>query len=653
MNRQILNISNLEYICDLYEVGKYNPTVYKEYVIIRNLDFINNVAYDRDIYFLEKDIYEKIKNNNSELTDLAVFPCYNNKFGSFSRNYTDFANMLDKLSFKIESEGGNIFSLYKFNNGEYTNENVLIPCDKIKVYHPYSKSDLDYIIYLDNMINGIHFHYFCNYNSNCVINSETEFKHNNSIYSEYIEFYIPNLNSIFRQNDTEKDSNGNIIADNNIYINDYYNITKYIDELPYTSKKNSVWISSKEEDVKDMFSDVDMLSFVPLYLLLNPFVIIPNKDGTEQKIYYRLSFQECNNYNSFPINITIYPYEKSTINDILLMTSDYISNSDTYVKDNYFNLCSKLGFSHNQVCVVNTFIFNNKFDADTNPEGITTQEAYAKYNGLPIKKDINNEYYCPLYEGWVYTDEDNEFDDTDFIKCCGYQIDVATDFNFKNIIATDYQEMRFIDDFEFSLLNLFDDWYTIPDTIVIRIKFIDKFLGITLNTGNIILTKEWIKYIINHSDATRLINDFSNNQNDLKDNMSWNLVNAKESTFNFIDKINCIVNKTDTNITNINTNSTTNVKVIYKPIFYKTQTLQTINLTQGYKQKIGINLSQYMSKVSLFKLVINDLEISEYGRNDIYVIFEINASDLTNITGTYNIVDSDDNYISSGTYIVS
>ena len=60
-----------------------------------------------------------------------------------------------------------------------------------------------------------------------------------------------------------------------------------------------------------------------------------------------------------------------------------------------------------------------------------------------------------------------------------------------------------------------------------------------------------------------------------------------------------------------------------------------------------------MSKVSLFKLVINDLEISEYGRNDIYVIFEINASDLTNITGTYNIVDSDDNYISSGTYIVS
>ena len=34
-------------------------------------------------------------------------------------------------------------------------------------------------------------------------------------------------------------------------------------------------------------------------------------------------------------------------------------------------------------------------------------------------------------------------------------------------------------------------------------------------------------------------------------------------------------------------------------------------------------------------------------------IFEINGSDLTNTSGAYNILDYDDNFISSGTYSVS
>ena len=45
-------------------------------------------------------------------------------------------------------------------------------------------------------------------------------------------------------------------------------------------------------------------------------------------------------------------------------------------------------------------------------------------------------------------------------------------------------------------------------------------------------------------------------------------------------------------------------------------------------------------------------EITEYGRNDIYVIFEINAALLTQTTGIYSIVDSIDNYISSGNWYI-
>ena len=64
MKRQDIHIENLEFICDLYKADiDYSPVVYKEFVIIRNIDFINNIACDTDIYFLEKSCYERIKNN--------------------------------------------------------------------------------------------------------------------------------------------------------------------------------------------------------------------------------------------------------------------------------------------------------------------------------------------------------------------------------------------------------------------------------------------------------------------------------------------------------------------------------------------------------------------------------------------------------------
>ena len=120
---------------------------------------------------------------------------------------------------------------------------------------------------------------------------------------------------------------------------------------------------------------------------------------------------------------------------------------------------------------------------------------------------------------------------------------------------------RFIDDFDFSLLNLFKNWYDVPKTLIIRIKFIDKYLGIVINTGNIILTKEMLKYCINNSYVSRILYNLNEKQNDLSDNMAWGKqIKANESTFNFIDKINCIVNKSDdTKIINANTQG---VKII-------------------------------------------------------------------------------------------
>lgn len=654
MHRYNINLGEFEYICDLYTPGPdYSAVIYKEFVILRNVEFKNNIGCDTDIFFIEKSIFEEIKSSNNSITDKIAFPCYNNKFSSFSRSYTDFSNFLNPETFKLEKDGGNVFSLYKYKNGEYTDKHVKIQCDKLRIYHPYNKTDLDYIIYVDNVINGIHFHYFCNYAHNYESNAETEFKVHNNYYSEYIDVYIPSIDSLFKRYDIVKDNNGNIIEDYNIYFNDIYNITKYIDEYEYDIKqKSSSWISINDNN-KTFFEDNEMLSMVPLYLLLNPYIVNPNEDGVDEKIYFRLTFQECNNYNSFPLNITLFPYEFSNINNSILINQKYYANSNTYVQDYYFRLTCKLGFAHNQLCVINKFDYINKKTKD-NPNGLDVQDAYIRYNGLTpytyIDDNGNELKCCKEYIGWVNTD--SEYEEESMVKLCGYQIDIATDYTFSNILFTDYQEMLFINDFEFGLLHIFDNWYNIPETMVIRVKYIDKYLGITLRTGYVILNKEWIKYTINSSNTSRIISDFKKNEHSKDNIMSWNKLNAKETNFTFVNKINCVV-KQENNSTKIVNGTTNGVKIIYKPIFYKTQDLQFITLKKGFRQKVGINLSQYMTKVEVFKLIIDNMEITEYGRNDIYVIFEVNSGELENLSGTYSIVNNNDEYISSGEYIVS
>ena len=80
-------------------------------------------------------------------------------------------------------------------------------------------------------------------------------------------------------------------------------------------------------------------------------------------------------------------------------------------------------------------------------------------------------------------------------------------------------------------------------------------------------------------------------------------------------------------------------KIVYKPIFYRTQDLQSINIRKNIVQNIGINLDEYMTKVETFKLLVDDKEYIEYGRNNIFVIFNINGVGLESKSGKYIITN--------------
>ena len=91
-----------------------------------------------------------------------------------------------------------------------------------------------------------------------------------------------------------------------------------------------------------------------------------------------------------------------------------------------------------------------------------------------------------------------------------------------------------------------------------------------------------------------------------------------------------------------------NSKIIFRPMFYKINDLQLIKIRKGVTQNIGINLSDYMTKITTFKLNINGQEIIESGRNNVYVIFTFNPNRITDQSGYYDITNQDDEYISSG-----
>ena len=70
-------------------------------------------------------------------------------------------------------------------------------------------------------------------------------------------------------------------------------------------------------------------------------------------------------------------------------------------------------------------------------------------------------------------------------------------------------------------------------------------------------------------------------------------------------------------------------------------------------QNVGINLADDMTKVETFKLVIDGNTFVEIARNDIFTIFKIDTTTFSNISGTYHILNEEDEYISSGNWAIN
>lgn len=607
------------------------------FVILRNFEIINNIVYDKDIFFIEESIYNKII--DTLRNDLIVYPLYKNGSLFFSNTYgyfTSYNISLKDISYKIYQEEIN-------NQDESIANNANILCDKLRIYNPVINKNLDFIVYVDNYINNIHFHYFCNLNKNIDKKYTGEIKINNNRYIEYIEINIPNIKKLFSE-------------DNKYFIFEDINKVAF----------------AKDFSLNDFFENPTKKYDNKLYLskIIKPFIIDKIQENGET-IYVKTYiddqyFNYNNNFINTSLNITLYPYQN--ISNGLYLLHELINSSSTFISyENYFRLSSRLGFNNGIISLINEFEFPNKIKGD-NIQKIKYDNSISDFLGnqehelKSIEDRQVTEYYNTYYlhENLdILEDLRDEFDDEldiEAIRSTGFVIQFANDLRFddiilESIINTDnvgedgeLKNDNFIYDFSFSLNDMVDSWNQLNDILVVRAKFIDKKLNNVIIGNNVIINKEWFKYFINDTLD-------SNIQFNKTNNLITNKFMDINQGFNFIDNINCtIIEENNNNNVSVN-NNIVNTKLIYKPIFYKVQDLQTIKLRQGMTQKIGINIGEFMNKVNTFILNIGDQTIKESSRNDVFVIFEINANNIEDNSGYYNIMNEDFEYISSGNFI--
>ena len=603
------------------------------FVILRNFEIVNNIIYDKDIFFIEQSIYLQIIKNLKD--DLIVYPLYKNGSLFFSNTYGFFTSYninLKDILYPIYNDDD---SIIENDKRKVNNANIL--CDKLRIYNPVINKNLDFIIYVDNYINNIHFHYYCNLNKNLNKKYTGEIKVNNNRYIEYIEINIPNIKKLFSE-------------ENKYFIFEDFNKVAFEDHF----------------SLEDFFNHRTKKYDNKLYLskIIKPFIIDKiDEDGQTFDVKTYIDDQYFNYNNNFintSLNITLYPYQG--ISNGLYLLHELINSSSTFITyENYFRLSSRLGFDNGIISLINEFEFPNKIKRNEIPQ--IGSDEFQNIEDIQVTEYYNTYYLhenLDLIEDYRTDDEFDEELNIEAIRSTGFVIQFATDINFKDIIFesvinTDIKDENnkstnenFIYDFSFSLNNMVESWKQLNDILIVRAKFIDKKLNNVIIGNNVVINKEWFKYFINDTLNYNIKFDKTNNL------ITNNFMDINQG-YNFIDNINCII--TDNSIedngkTTIGSSGNiVNTKLIYKPIFYKVQDLQTIRLRQGMTQKIGVNMGEFMNKVNTFILNIGDQTIKESSRNDVFVIFEINANNIEDNNGYYNIMNENYEYISSGNFI--
>ena len=583
----------------------------KQYVAFRNTDVINDMTVDTDIYLapMDRDIPNIWPSTNT--TGIPLMSTNSDAFSESIKNEYD--NPMPERSIPEYDSTYRGYSFSRLLDEDLYIKNV--KTIKLRIWHPTTDLNRDMILYVDSWVNSLHIHWYCDIIQREDKHTGKERRLNQDIYNEYFEVEIPDFRDVLY-------GSTYIEEPSLIFRNEYSkNKIKYAEDGQYSRaihKDTDYKVYEELEEPED-----GCIQLADMNLLLHYWKYHKKDDGTEMKEYVK-------NPYSIPemisLNVTLYPWKSISDNGIFTINKYAKPASCYFVDDFKMSIKASFEFINGTISVVGRFCYPESFSSIESAWQRIYSTDFSKYKSLSEKaKDY----------------EDLKEILGDSLEMVKYTCIVSSDYLSKNIIHEEISYSDRVDDFLFPMKDLFSKWSQVPDNVYVRLIMEDRAIGKNCSSPTVLFTKDKLKYTINEQQYTRL--SIKKKETDIDD--------MNKENFNFISNMNCRIVKSNDDKQQIQKNSV-QPRIIYKPIFFKVQDLQNIILRSNMSQNIGISLSSYVNKVDEFILSIGENKWHESSRTSSFVIFNVNSKLIKEATGKYDILTSDNEYLSTGNYTI-
>lgn len=577
----------------------------KQYVAFRNTDIINDMTVDTDIYLapIDRDIPKIWPSANT-----TGIPLMSTNSDAFSESI--------KHEYSIPEHNS---TLSGYSYSRLLDEDLYIKnvkTIKLRIWHPTTDLNRDMILYVDSWVNSLHIHWYCDIIQREDKHTGKERRLNQDIYNEYFEIEIPDFRDVLY-------GSTYIEEPSLIFKNEYSQ-----DKIKYAEETNALGRTIHKDTDYKVYEEIEepedgCIQLSDMNLLLHYWKYHKDDDGTEMKEYVE-------NPYSIPemisLNVTLYPWKSISDNGIFTINKYAKPASCYFVDDFKMSIKASFEFINGTISVVGRFCYPESFSSIESAWQRIYSTDFSKYKLLSEKaKDY----------------EDLKEILGDSLEMVKYTCIVSSDYLSKNIIHEEISYSDRVDDFLFPMKDLFSKWSQVPDNVYVRLIMEDRAIGKNCSSPTVLFTKDKLKYTINEQQYTRL--SIKKKETDIDD--------MNKENFNFISNMNCRIVKNNDDKQQIQKNSV-QPRIIYKPIFFKVQELQNIVLRSNMSQNIGISLSSYVNKVDEFILSIGENKWHESSRTSSFVIFNINSKLINEATGKYDILTSENEYISTGNYTI-
>lgn len=583
----------------------------KQYVAFRNTDVINDMTVDTDIYLapMDRDIPNIWPSTNT--TGIPLMSTNSDAFSESIKNEYD--NPMPERSIPEYDSTYRGYSFSRLLDEDLYIKNV--KTIKLRIWHPTTDLNRDMILYVDSWVNSLHIHWYCDIIQREDKHTGKERRLNQDIYNEYFEVEIPDFRDVLY-------GSTYIEEPSLIFRNEYSkNKIKYAEDKQYSRtihKDTDYKVYEELEEPED-----GCIQLADMNLLLHYWKYHKKDDGTEMKEYVE-------NPYSIPemisLNVTLYPWKSISDNGIFTINKYAKPASCYFVDDFKMSIKASFEFINGTISVVGRFCYPESFSSIESAWQRIYSTDFSKYKALSERAKDYEELKEIL---------------GDSLEMVKYTCIVSSDYLSKNIIHEEISYSDRVDDFLFPMKDLFSKWSQVPDNVYVRLIMEDRAIGKNCSSPTVLFTKYKLKYTINEQQYTRL--SIKKKETDIDD--------MNKENFNFISNMNCRIVKSNDDKQQIQKNSI-QPRIIYKPIFFKVQDLQNIVLRSNMSQNIGISLSSYVNKVDEFILSIGENKWHESSRTSSFVIFNVNSKLIKEATGKYDILTSDNEYLSTGNYTI-